>query len=583
MSSIGRNDRLANVIMRIIATAGHVDHGKSALVRALTGTDPDRWVEEKRRGLTIDLGFAHVMLPSGPVSIVDVPGHRRFIDNMLAGVGVIDSALLVVSSVEGWKPQTEEHLSILELLGIRHLVVALSMIDLADPGQRASARQQIDERVDGDQLIEGGIVATSAATGEGVDDLRHAIDRLVTAAPPAVDHDRMRLWVDRSFTMTGAGTVVTGALTGGGLAVDDPVVVVPGGRATRVRALQSSNAEVTALPPGVRAAVNLARVATADVRRGCAVVQPDRWHVTDHFDASLRVLAAAAVVDRRGAYQVHIGSGHWRARLAFLGPARIEPGSTGHVRVRVPVGLPLIPGDRYIVRDTGTDGLVGGGEILDVDPVMRPSRARPDRSVERVVAERGWITVDALERRTGRRMEPSVGRWVVSPAAHDEGRRAVLAAVDAAGPLGLDTAALDDRQSALVEHDAGLRQQIEVVAGKIRRPGAVADPATELPWVRSLRAEQLTPPPPTGVAAPDLRHLQATGVIVKADDLYFHHTALDAADATLTTLLQSEPAGFTVSEAARALGVSRKYTLAVLHVLESRGRLRRQGDRRVAR
>ncbi|MCP4850712.1 MAG: selenocysteine-specific translation elongation factor, partial [Actinomycetia bacterium] len=255
--------------MHVVATAGHVDHGKSTLVEALTGTDPDRFEEEKARGLTIDLGFAATTLPSGAaLSLVDVPGHVRFLKNMLAGVGAVDACLFVVAATEGWKPQSEEHLRILELLGIGHGVIALTKVGLADEDLVDLARLEIIEQVEGTFLEGAAVVATDAPTGLGLDDLRVALDDLVGATPTAMDHGRPRLWVDRAFSAKGAGTVVTGTLSGGALRVDDELAIHPTGTAVRVRSLENHHASHLELPPGSRCAVNLVGAAHDEVVRG---------------------------------------------------------------------------------------------------------------------------------------------------------------------------------------------------------------------------------------------------------------------------------------------------------------------------
>ena len=226
--------------MHVVATAGHVDHGKSTLVLALTGMDPDRFAEEKARGLTIDLGFAWTTLPSGRrLAFVDVPGHVRFLKNMLAGVGGVDACMFVVAATEGWKPQSEEHLRILELLGVGHGLVVLTKVGLVDGETRELARLELEDMVAGTFLEGAEVAEVDVLAGEGVDGLRAALDRLLESTPPAVDRGRPRLWVDRVFAAKGSGTVVTGTLTGGPLAVDDDLVTSPGGRKVRVRGLQS--------------------------------------------------------------------------------------------------------------------------------------------------------------------------------------------------------------------------------------------------------------------------------------------------------------------------------------------------------
>src|SRR5947209_3739253 len=301
--------------MHVLATAGHVDHGKSTLVKALTGTDPDRLAEERERGLTIDLGFAWTRLPSGAeLAFVDVPGHVRFIKNMLAGVGAVDACLFVVAATEGWKPQSEEHLRILELLSVRCGLVALTKVAGVDDEWRQLARLDVTDHVAGTFLAKSEIVEVDAPAGQGVDDLRDALDRLLVSTPTAVDHGRPRLWVDRSFSARGSGTVVTGTLTGGSLEVGEELLVVgptmrrP--RKVRVRALQSHNETRAAAGPGRRLAVNLSGLAHERPYRGDALVRPGQWFLSRRLDCALGVLATLDHdVSRRGAYQAYLGSG----------------------------------------------------------------------------------------------------------------------------------------------------------------------------------------------------------------------------------------------------------------------------------
>ena len=274
--------------MRIIATAGHVDHGKSSLVLALTGTDPDRFAEEKRRGLTIDLGFAHTTLPSGEgISFIDVPGHVRFLRNMLAGVGGVDCCVFIVAATEGWKPQSEEHLSILQLLGLSHGVVALTKADLVDDEWLELQTLEVIDHLEGSFLADAPIVPVSSVTGAGLDALITELERLVTATAEAharVDaYDRPRLWVDRSFAAKGSGTVVTGTLTGGSFAVDQHIDVQPAGVRARIRSIQSNGHTVTAIGPGNRVALNLAGVDHDAVRRGQELAAPG--YLTPDADA----------------------------------------------------------------------------------------------------------------------------------------------------------------------------------------------------------------------------------------------------------------------------------------------------------
>ncbi len=394
--------------MPVVATAGHVDHGKSTLVLGLTGMDPDRFAEEKARGLTIDLGFAWTTLPSGrQLAFVDVPGHVRFLKNMLAGVGAVEACLFVVAATEGWKPQSEEHLRILELLGVRHGLVALTKVGLVDAETRELAHLELADMVEGTFLADAEVVDVDVPAGEGVEELRVALDRLLDVTPAAVDRGRPRLWVDRVFAAKGSGTVVTGTLAGGALTVDDELVTSPGGRKVRVRGLQSLQRAQARVEPGSRVAVNLSGAARDELSRGDALVRPGQWRPTRTFDASLHTLAPLGHdVGRKGAYQLYVGSGEHPVALRVLaGADGIGPGEDGLVRLRLPVAVPLLPGDRYVLRESGRDETVGGGEVLDVAPVLAARRARPTRSVDRVVAERGWVLADELERLTGERRQ----------------------------------------------------------------------------------------------------------------------------------------------------------------------------------
>ena len=405
--------------MTVVATAGHVDHGKSSLVLALTGTDPDRFEEEKRRGLTIDLGFAHTVLPSGAeLSFIDVPGHVKFLRNMLAGVGGVNACVFVVAATEGWKPQSEEHLRILELLGVRFGLVALTKIDLVDDDLLELAKMDIADHIVGTFLDGAPVVTVAATEGVGLDEMRAEIDALIARSGNAADRARPRLWIDRVFAAKGSGTVVTGTLVGGELAADDTVHVAPKDRMARIRSIQTAGASVERIGPGNRVALNLSGVDHHELSRGDAVVEPDRWHLTDRIDASLDVLASLDHdVSRRGAYMAYLGGGEHAVKMRVLGSEALAPGSTGAIRLFLPAALPLLPGDRFILRESGRDETVGGGEILDIAPVLRASRAAPDRSIERVVREPGWVRVDELERLTGEVVEATLGDWVTTPEA----------------------------------------------------------------------------------------------------------------------------------------------------------------------
>jgi selenocysteine-specific elongation factor len=565
--------------MHVVATAGHVDHGKSTLVRCLTGTDPDRLAEEKARGLTIDLGFAGCSLPSGRgIAFVDVPGHVRFLKNMLAGVGAVDACLFVVDAGEGWKPQSEEHLRILELLGIDRGVVAVTKVGAVDGQTVAITRLDVEDHVAGTFLASADVVEVDAPTGVGLDDLRSALDRLLAGTPTARDRARPRLWIDRTFAARGSGTVVTGTLTGGALAVGMELEVQPAGRRVRVRGLQSLGRDHDRLPPGTRAAVNLAGIGHGETARGDALVEPDRWHLTRTVDASLEVLDQLAhKVSRRGAYLAYIGSGEHPVRLRVLGPDAIAPGSRGLVRLHLPAPLPLLPGDRYVLRESGRAETVGGGEVLDVAPVLPAARARPDRSVDRVVAERGWVEVDELERLTGIRRPADLGRWVVDKEAVVAATDRLRAAVEAAGPAGVDTATLDDRERAVLDGLDGV-----IVTGGTARPATTADPLLDHPYLAALLAQPFSPPPPDGVDRGQLRRLVQQGLVVEHDGVHFAAAAVVEASDRVARLLAAGPDGITIGQVREALGTTRKWAVPLLAHLDATGVTRRRGDLRIA-
>jgi selenocysteine-specific elongation factor len=565
--------------MHVVATAGHVDHGKSTLVKGLTGTDPDRFAEEKARGLTIDLGFAVTTLPSGAtLSLVDVPGHVRFIKNMLAGVGAVDACLFVVAATEGWKPQSEEHLRILELLGVRHGLVALTKIGPADPDLVELARLEIEEQVAGTFLDGAPVIGVDAPSGVGLDDLRSAIDEMLASTPTAEDHGRPRLWVDRAFAAKGAGTVVTGTLTGGSLRVDDELELHPRGVKVRVRALQNHYSERDELPPGSRCALNLVGVAHDEVVRGDVLVKPGQWHLTTVVDASLQVLGRLDhPVSRRGAHVAYLGAGEHPVRMRILGPDALDPGSQGSVRLFLPEALPLLPGDRFVLRESGRAETVGGGEVLDVDPRERASRARPDRSVDRVVRERGWVDADELFLLTGTNRDPDVGRWVVDPGVLKATLDRLRDAIRTAGPMGLDLASLDDHE----REAAGLLDDAAFEGGRLVMADA-ADPLADHPFLDVLATTPFAPPAPDGVDRAELRELVRRGQVVEQDGIFFAAPAVEAAARLAARLLADDPGGFTVSTFREAAGNTRKHAMPLLALLDGTGVTRRRGDVRIA-
>lgn len=569
---------------RVVATAGHVDHGKSTLVRTLTGIDPDRWAEEKARGLTIDLGFAHTTLPTGMgISFVDVPGHIRFLRNMLAGVGAVDACLFVVAATEGWKEQSEEHLRITQVLGIRHGIVALTKVGLVDDEWRQLARLDVEDRVAGTFLDGAPIIDVDSLTGQGIDDLQTALATLLTSIPPPDDIGRPRLWIDRVFAAKGSGTVVTGTLTCGSLVVDDQVALI-GPRSTRyarIRSLQAHGSPRDRVGPGTRVAVNLVGVGHEDVERGDALVHPNDWHCTKRFDAMLNVLQSLDhEVSRRGAYAVHIGSGEYPAKVRILGSSTLEPGTAGAVRLHLPHELPLLPGDRFVLREHGREETVGGGVVLDVDPTRPASKAAPSDDVARLVRERRWVRITDLRLRSRQSWTgPTLEEWAVDPSELEAVSERVLAAVDAAGPLGLDAASLSAQDRLVVAMVLG--GSLRVDGGRVVR-AAQTDPLADHPFVRALIEGGFSPPDATGVDRSELRELVRRKLIVEHDGVWFAPDTIAEASRRVAALLAAQPEGITVSVIRESLGTSRKYALPLLAVLDGTGVLRRRGDLRIA-
>ena len=363
----------------VVGTAGHVDHGKSTLVRALTGIDPDRLAEEKTREMTIDLGFAWLATPGGrQVSIVDVPGHERFIKNMLAGVGGIDAALLVVAADEGPMPQTAEHLAILDLLRVETGVVVLTKIDAVDADWLDLVREEVRERVGGTALASAPIVAVSALRGSGLPELIAALDGILAAIPERRGGGVPRLPIDRVFTVAGFGTVVTGTLQGGDLAVGQDLWVYPRGLPTRVRGLQTHQAKRDLATPGSRTAVNLGNLAVEDLRRGDVLAPSGALKPSSRLDVRLLLLPDAPLsLEQNDEVDLFVGAAEQTAWLTLLDRERLEPGETGWVQLRLREPVAVLSGDRFIVRRPSPSLTIGGGEIVDPHP-PRHRRFRPE-------------------------------------------------------------------------------------------------------------------------------------------------------------------------------------------------------------
>ena len=507
-----------------------------------------------------------------------MPGHVRFLKNMLAGVGSVDACVFVVAATEGWKPQSEEHLRILELLGIRHGLVALTKTGQADDDLRELARLEVEDRVVGTFLEAAQIVEVDAIDRSGIAEISEALDELLDGTPTAADHKRPRLWIDRVFAAKGSGTVVTGTLAGGRVRVGDELTVLPQQRTVRIRALQSLHENRTKVGPGNRVALNLSGISHDELSRGDVLVNAGQWHVTRRVDGHLKVLDAIDhPVTRRGAHMAYLGSGEFPVRVRVLGPAEIQPGEEGAVRLHLPVGLPLLPGDRFILRESGRGETLGGGEILDVAPIVAAAKARPDRRVERVIAaERGRVDVEELFRLTGERRSADVGNWAVDPAVLEASRTELEEAVAGSGSLGLDIAILDDFGRALLETVEG----IVVDHGHVRAVDA-GDALTGHTYIDVLEASPFAPPDPSGIDRAELRELVRRGDVIEEEGVYFAASAVAAAAQVVAELLSSKPDGVTVAEVRDGWATSRKYAIPLLSHLDNNGITRRRGDLRI--
>ena len=564
--------------MHIIATAGHVDHGKSTLVRALTGTDPDRLREEKERGLTIDLGFAFTELPSGrQISFIDVPGHIRFLKNMLAGVGSVDACIFVVAAPEGWKPQSEEHLRILELLGITHGIVVLTQTGLVDEETIEIAKMDVEERTIGTFLESAPIICVDSISRNGLDSLLLAIDNMTETAPSAPDVKRPRLWIDRAFAAVGAGSIVTGTLTGGKLRVDDELTLSPGDLKARIRGIQTQGQKRTKIGPGHRVALNLAGIDHHHLSRGVALINDEKWHRTNRIDAELTVLKNLGHdISRRGAYAIYIGSGEWAVKLRVLGPSELAPGMTGNVRIFLPSKLSLMPGDRFILREFGRDETVGGGIILDVDPQLKASESAPDLTTDRVISERKWVKADELERLTGEKRDPILGNWIALPETMEQLRLTVYELVDKAGATGLDIAQLDERQRLILP----TLSDITVADGRARQ-AELANVLDNHPIISQLQNNLFSPELPDDFHRDELRQLVQKGLVIQSEGIFFSASAIDLAATLLAKLFSSTPQGVTVAEIRDALGTTRKFALPLCAHFDRTGITRRRDDLRL--
>ncbi|GMQ85530.1 MAG: selenocysteine-specific translation elongation factor [Acidimicrobiia bacterium] len=589
--------------MPVVGTAGHVDHGKSTLVEALTGRDPDRWAVEKERGLTIDLGFAWADLGNGTiVGFVDVPGHERFVRNMLAGVGGFNIALFVVAADEGWMPQSEEHLAVLDLLDVRHGVVALTRVDLAEADFIDLARADVESHVAGTVAESWPIVEVSGVTGDGLEDLRSKLIAALAAAGPTPDVGRPKLWIDRSFVVAGTGVVVTGTLVGGSIAAEDRLTAYPGGQ-VRIRSLQSHEEKRTEVGPGMRVAANLAGIERGDVSRGAVLARPNDAVLTDRvLIRVLRPPRPSAEVSDRSSYHVHLGTASVPAGLRF-----VETEDYAIVTLARP--LPMTMGDRFILRDTGRRSVVAGGVVLDPTPTTQPTFADAealDRVVEGGADERatalvtmhGSMDAAVVSASTGggkpRNTITTADRFISTEAAAGKVDRAIelvdefhaahslrpgMPRSSLASQLGVDRAEL----SALVAEAGG---ELTDDGVSVRRTGFVQRLTSEdqEAWAvaRGTMADSLAVPRAGQLGLSDelLHAIVRRGDLIQVDtDLVFLPEQVNEIVAALEDI--EEP--FTVSAFRDALGLSRRHAVPLLEWLDRSGRTTRDGDLRTVR
>jgi selenocysteine-specific elongation factor len=573
----------------VIATAGHVDHGKSALVRALTGMEPDRWAEERRRGLTIDLGFAWTTLPSGRrLAVVDVPGHERFIGNMLAGVGSVPAALLVVAADDGWSAQTAEHVAALDALGVRHALLVVTKADVADP---APVLADVRERLRGTSMGEVPGLAVSARTGQGMPGLVAALEALLAELPAPHPGAPVRLWIDRAFTIRGAGTVVTGTLAAGTVADGDRLRL--GDREVAVRGVQTLGEPVPQATATARVALNLRGIAVEELSRGDALLTPGAFRSTALLDVTLRGAPEGRLPDEA---MVHIGS----ATVA----ARLRPLDGAAVRLRLAGPLPLRVGDRLLVRDPGARR-VFGADVRDVDPPeLRRRGAARFRAIELARQPTGTAgaAADLARRRIVRAADYTAMGWPTPPGAISSGpwllapglveelggripevvtRYRRLRPLEPGPPTEVVRRALELpdadlvplllrepltlRDGRVVEAVAALPEAVQQAVDEIR--GRLAREPFAAPEAGDLAA--------AGLGARELAAAVRSGQLVRiADGVYLAPGMAEQARARLAALA----APFTVSQARQAWGTSRRVAVPLMEWLDGQGVTQRLPD-----
>ena len=579
--------------MYVVATAGHVDHGKSSLVKALTGMEPDRWEEEKRRGLTIDLGFVWMKLDSGAdVAFVDVPGHEKFLGNMLAGVGPAPVVLFVVAADEGWQAQSTDHRDALRAVGIEHGVVALSRADRADAARRAEVAAQVKAELAGTALADAPIVEVSAKTGEGVGTLRTELDQVLAAMPAPDPQARVRLWVDRGFSVKGAGTVVTGTLAAGTVSVGDELELH--GQRVTVRGVHSENKSVDSAGPVTRVALNLRGVAADQVHRGDALLSPGGWRALETVD--IRRTFGTEMAELPQNLVVHIGTAGVGARLRPLG------GEFARLTLESPLSLTLL--DRFVVRSPGGRHVAAGFEVVDMHPAALSRRgAAKKRAAELEALEPtnpsewlkrcGYASRDDLLRDGFSVEEKPAGvivfrEWWIAARQVTAWKNALVEAVEAhaaANPLspGLTKAAAMDALNLSEPALLGLAvaaAKLESVDGVLRVPGKTVDlgPAEKAvaELEQRLRAEPFAAPEAEdlkelGLGPKELAAAERAGRLLRlAKGVVLLPSAPRAAFDVVAQLEQP----FTLSAARQALGTTRRVAIPLLEHLDATGATR---------
>jgi selenocysteine-specific elongation factor len=617
------NDRMKNII---VGTAGHIDHGKTALVHALTGIDTDRLKEEKERGISIDLGFAHLERDGVRLGFVDVPGHERFVRNMLAGAAGIDIVLLVVAADESIKPQTREHFQICRLLGLRSGVIALNKSDLVEPELLELAALEIAEYVRGTFLEGAPVVAVSAKTGQGLSELRRALFECAQRAQAREAGGAFRLPIDRSFTLRGFGTILTGTLASGAIRVEDEVEVLPSGRRLRVRSVQVHGEKTACATAGQRTAVNLAGVEATELHRGMTLVPPGLFRTTSSVECRFELLPGALPLKHRAPVHFHSGTAETEAEVRLLDTLQpFQPGATGRIRLLLKEPLPLLPGDRFIVRMFSPVVTIGGGTILENTP---PSHVRRVAAAERLrtletLDLRGRLALYAREADPGIPLREAVARTgVLSDALLAAASGAGLAVLKAEEPLLVPIGRIEETARTLAARIEEFHRAEPLAPGMPRRQAGLAPALLEaaLAAAPSIVAEGenlrlksfhvhlendeddalrkmeslfrdggLAVPAETDVLAASgldarrarsvLQLLLKRGSLIRVSpDLICHAEALTALKALLETH-RGQP--FSVPEFKAWTGVSRKYAIPLLEFLDRLHVTQRLGDKRV--